>query len=387
MSQSQTLPLLSSFADLADPRVENTRRHELLDIIGLTVCAVIAGADDWVHVEYFGKAKADWLETFLALPNGIPSHDTIGRVFASLDSEQFAARFSAWVAGFSERLGLKHVAIDGKCLRRSGDPAKGKKAIHAVSAWACDARLTLGITEVDQKSNEITAIPKLLEILELEGALVTIDAMGCQKEIASGIRTAGADYLLQVKGNQPRLQEDIAAVFEAFVDSDMTSACHDRHETTEEGHGREEERSVWVFAQVDSIRDRELWEDLKSLVVVWRGRKVGERQSGELRGCERNGERAGVRVNSLVAVEERNRRSVWHRGLSKATSQPVSPPPRLCTSLSPAPAPLSPVGPLRRAAVHRTSHYGRSRTTSRSPSPSPAHAPATAASHGFASAR
>src|ERR1019366_8936762 len=134
MSQPQTLPLLSFFTDLTDPRVENTRRHKLLDIIGLTVCAVIAGADDWVHVEYFGKAKIDWLKTFLDLPNGIPSHDTIGRVFASLDSEKFAASFSSWVAGFSEKLGLNHVAIDGKCLRRSGDSAKGKKAIHAVSA-------------------------------------------------------------------------------------------------------------------------------------------------------------------------------------------------------------------------------------------------------------
>ena len=282
MSQPQTLPLLSFFSDLPDPRVERTRRHKLLDIIGLTVCAVIAGADDWVHVQRFGEAKIDWLKTFLDLPNGIPSHDTIGRVFASLDSEKFALGFSAWVAGFTEKLGLKHVAIDGKCLRRSGDPAKGKKAVHAVSAWACDARLTLGITEVDQKSNEITAIPKLLQMLELEGALVTIDAMGCQKEVAAGIRAAGADYLLHVKGNQPRLQEDVEAVFEAFVDSDMATGCHDVHETTEEGHGRVEERSVWVFTQVESIRDKELWEDLKSLVVVWRGRKVGDEQSGGL---------------------------------------------------------------------------------------------------------
>jgi predicted transposase YbfD/YdcC len=282
MSQPQTLPLLSSFAVLPDPRVERTRRHKLLDIIGLTVCAVIAGADDWVHVEKFGYAKIDWLRKFLELSNGIPSHDTIGRVFASLDSQKFAAGFSSWVAGFSGKLGLGHVAIDGKCLRRSRDSAKGRKAIHAVSAWACDARLTLAITETDEKSNEITAIPKLLEILELEGALVTIDAMGCQKEIAAGIRAAGADYLLQVKGNQPRLQEDIEAVFDGFVESDMAVACHDRHEATESGHGREEERSVWVFAQVDSIRDKELWEDLKSLIVVYRSRKVGEKQSMEL---------------------------------------------------------------------------------------------------------
>jgi predicted transposase YbfD/YdcC len=282
MSRPQALPLLSSFSGLTDPRVERTRRHKLLDIIGLTVCAVIAGADDWVHVEHFGNAKVDWLKTFLDLPNGVPSHDTIGRVFAALDPEEFAACFSSWVAGFTEKLGVKHVAIDGKCLRRSGDSAKGKKAVHAVSAWACEARLTLGITETDEKSNEITAIPRLLEMLELEGALVTIDAMGCQKEVAAGIRAAGADYLLQVKGNQPRLQEDIGAVFGAFVDSDMAAGCHDRHETAEGGHGREEERSVWVFDRVEAVRDRGLWEGLKSLIVIWRGRKVGEKQSGEL---------------------------------------------------------------------------------------------------------
>ena len=282
MSQPQVLPLLSSFSGLADPRVERTRRHKLLDIIGLTVCAVIAGADDWVHVERFGEAKADWLRTFLELPNGIPSHDTIGRVFASLDAERFAAGFAEWVGGFAGGLGLGHVAIDGKCLRRSGDPAKGKKALHAVSAWACEARLTLGIAEVDEKSNEITAIPKLLEALELEGALVTIDAMGCQKEIAAGIRDAKADYLLQVKGNQPRLREDIEAAFGAFVESDMTTACHDRHETAEGGHGREEERSVFVFTRLEGIRDRELWEDLKSLIVVYRSREAGGKRSEEL---------------------------------------------------------------------------------------------------------
>jgi predicted transposase YbfD/YdcC len=277
------LPLLSFFSDLEDPRVERTRRHRLLDIVGLTVCAVIAGADDWVHVEQFGRAKLDWLRTFLELPNGVPSHDTIGRVFAALDAGKFAEGFSAWVAAFSGGLGLGAVAIDGKCLRRSGDVAKGKKAAHAVSAWACQARLTLGIAEVDEKSNEITAIPRLLEMLDLEGALVTIDAMGCQKEVAEGIREAGADYLLQVKGNQPRLREDIQAVFAAFAEADMAAgACHGRHERAEAGHGREEERSVWVFTGVDQVRDRELWKDLKSLIVVWRGRRAGGKESGEL---------------------------------------------------------------------------------------------------------
>jgi predicted transposase YbfD/YdcC len=277
-----TLPLLAHFQDMDDPRRDLSKRHKLLDIIGLTVCAVIAGADDFVQVEAFGKAKLDWLRRFLDLPNGVPSHDTLGRVFALIDPERFAGCFSAWVAAFTERLGLGHVAIDGKALRGSRGDGNSNRAIHTVSAWASEARLTLGIAEVDHKSNEITAIPVLLEMLELQGALVTIDAMGCQKEVAQKIRERQADYVLAVKENQPRLFEDIETLFSRHVEADMQGPQCSVAQIEESGHGRQETRTVIVFRQVEEVRDLALWEDLASLVVVLRERKAGERSSCEV---------------------------------------------------------------------------------------------------------
>jgi predicted transposase YbfD/YdcC len=251
----------------------------LLDIIGLTVCALIGGADDFVHVEAFGKAKLDWLKRFLDLPNGIPSHDTLGRVFARIDPDRFADSFADWVAAFAAPLGLGHVAIDGKASRGSRDGSKSP--LHTVSAWATEARLTLGIAHVDTKSNEITAIPKLLEMLDLQGALVTIDAMGCQKEIAAALREAGADYVLAVKENQPHLYEDIDALFERLVAADLELPGWSFCASSETGHGREETRGVWVLGQVEEVRDRGLWKDLRSLIVVVRERTVGDRTSTE----------------------------------------------------------------------------------------------------------
>src|SRR3954470_18908068 len=205
----ESLPWLDHFAELSDPRVERGQGHPLLSIVGVALCAILGGADDWVAVERFGNAKLDWFRRFLELPNGIPSHDTFGRVFARLDPDQFEAAFRDWVAAVTARLpGL--VAIDGKTLRGSRDGARG--AIHLVSAWATQARLTLGLVAVDDKSNEITAIPKLLRVLDLEGALVSIDAIGCQKGIAEQIRLQKADYLLAVKENQERLFQDIQAM-------------------------------------------------------------------------------------------------------------------------------------------------------------------------------
>ena len=273
------LPLLHHFSDLADPRVDRTKRHKLLDVIGLTVCALIGGADDFVHIEAFGKAKFDWLKRFLDLPNGIPSHDTLGRVLARIDPDRFADSFADWVAAFAGPLGVGHVAIDGKASRGSRHDAKS--ALHTVSAWATQARLTLGIAHVDAKSNEITAIPKLLEMLDLQGALVTIDAMGCQKEIAAALRQAGADYVLAVKENQPHLYADIDALFERLVAADLDGPGWSFSRSSEVGHGREETRGVWVLGQVEEVRDRELWKDLRSLIVVVRERTVGDLTSTE----------------------------------------------------------------------------------------------------------
>lgn len=275
----QTLSWLDHFAALSDPRVQRGQEHPLLSIVGVALCAVLGGADDWVAVERFGNARFDWLSRFLDLPNGIPSHDTFGRVFAHLDPVEFEACFRDWLAAVTTRLpGL--VAIDGKTLKGSRDNASGVKALHLVSAWASEARLTLGLVAVDDKSNEITAIPKLLQVLDLEGALVSIDAMGCQKDIADQVREQKADYLLQVKENQERLYQDIEAMFEDFADDSEGYRCTTA-ESSDCGHGREEWRGVYVFEQLDSIRDRDLWRDLAVVIVVLRERQVGGKISNE----------------------------------------------------------------------------------------------------------
>lgn len=282
VTEQPSLSLLHHFRDLPDPRVERTREHFLLDILAIAVCAVIGGADDWVAIETFAQAKHDWFARFLTLPNGIPSHDTFGRVFARLDPTRLAEGFQSWMAAVCQRLGLRQVALDGKTLRRSHDRGKGKAALHLVSAWATENSLTLGQVAVADKSNEITAIPPLLQMLDVAGALVTIDAMGCQKEIASAIIEQEADYLLAVKENQPRLYEDIEQFFHAALDGDFVGVTHDYAETAEVGHGRGEQRGCWVFGEPTWIRDRSLWADLRSVIVVVRTRDVDGKSSSEL---------------------------------------------------------------------------------------------------------
>src|SRR5512144_1440873 len=210
----QALSLVHHFADLTNPRVERTRLHELLDIVAIAICAVIAGADTWEHIEQFARAKHAWLKTFLALPNGIPSHDTFARVFARLDPDEFRAAFLGWIGALHEATERRVIALDGKTLRRSFDRANGKSALHRVHAWATANHLLLGQVAVDEKSNEITAIPELLKVLELSGAIVTIDAMGCRKEIARAIREQGADYVLALKANHEHLFEQVVAFFD-----------------------------------------------------------------------------------------------------------------------------------------------------------------------------
>jgi predicted transposase YbfD/YdcC len=268
MSETTLPPLLTHFADLADPRVERTKHHKLLDILGIALCATLSGADDFVAIEAFGHAKIDWLKTFLELPNGIPSHDTFGRVFAQLDPVMFAECFGNWVAGICPALNLRVINIDGKTSRGSG--SEGNKPLHLVSAWASEARLSLGQIAVEDKSNEITAIPQLLDILAVKGAIVTIDAMGTQKAIAEKIVEREADYVLPVKENQPHLFEDVEAMFARFIESDFTAFTHDMFSLENKGHGRTEMRTVWVFTDIKELRDWQLWKDLKSVVVVVR---------------------------------------------------------------------------------------------------------------------
>jgi predicted transposase YbfD/YdcC len=275
MSETTLPPLLVHFVDLEDPRVERTKHHKLMDILGIALCATLCGADTFVAMEQFGLAKIDWLKTFLELPNGIPSHDTIGRVFALLDPETFARCFGNWTASICPTLNLMSISIDGKTSRGSG--SNGDKPLHLVSAWANEARLSLGQVAVEDKSNEITAIPKLLEILELKGAIVTIDAMGTQKNIAEKIVEKEADYILPVKENHPHLSEDFEKMFTRFVESDMTAFAHDVFSKENKGHGRTELRTVWVFTNIEELRDWQLWKNLKSLIVVvrecWQGGK------------------------------------------------------------------------------------------------------------------
>src|SRR5262245_56796064 len=214
------LSLARYFADLPDPRVDRTKKHALGDILVIALCATIAGADSWEEVERFGRAKEGWLRRLLALPNGIPSHDTFYRVFARLDPRRFGERIADWMGAVCEATGLRHVAIDGKAVR-SAPRATFSGCLHLVSAWAAEDRLILGREAVADGSHEIAAIPERLKVLELKGALVTIDAAGCQTAIAGQIRQAGGDYLLAVKGNQPMLHEAVQAAFDRACEADF----------------------------------------------------------------------------------------------------------------------------------------------------------------------
>jgi predicted transposase YbfD/YdcC len=232
------------FRDLEDPRVERTRKHHLVDIVCLAICAVIAGAEGWEDIEEFGLEKEDWLRTFLELPHGIPSHDTIARVFRLLDSDAFEASFRDWICVVNQHLGTKHIAIDGKAVRRSYDKLTMKGMLHLVSAWSVDNRLVLAQQAVDEKSNEITALPDLLKALQSQGAIVTIDAMGCQKEIAAQIVKQGGQYVLALKGNQGKVLEAVQEHFARLHLENRFTRAQQRI-TTDESHGRREERQYY----------------------------------------------------------------------------------------------------------------------------------------------
>jgi predicted transposase YbfD/YdcC len=271
------------FTRLRDPRRKHLKRHLLIDIIAIAICGVIAGADDWQQIVTFAQHRRLWLQTFLSLPNGIPSHDTFERVFERLDPYAFQACFQQWVEALAQTLGLGHIAIDGKTLRHSGNGPKGWKPLHIVSAWATQCHLTLGQVVIDQKSNEITAIPKLLELLDLHGALVTIDAMGCQKAIAKQIVEGGGDYVLPVKDNQPNLLADLQECLSKVLNSDGVGPGFDIYETTECGHGRQETRTYLIVTDPQGIRNQEEWAKLKVIGMCTSERVVKGKQSDEVR--------------------------------------------------------------------------------------------------------
>ena len=276
MSLTPLGPLVFHFSDVEDPRSDN-KRHLLLDIIVIAICAAICGADTWTDVELFGQAKERWFRTFLELPHGIPSHDTFSRVFALIDAEQFQESFRNWIAAVEERTKGEIIALDGKQLRRSHDKAEGKKAIYMVSAWASENSMVLGQRKVDDRSNEITAVPQLLEMLEVAGCIVTADAMHCQVETAQKVIDNDADYVFVVKDNQPRLLEAIQGLFDDPDEMRWVDTDYDR--TTDGNHGRIETRQCWTtsdpeyLAYITSLGD---WLGLQSIGMIEAKRSTKE---------------------------------------------------------------------------------------------------------------
>lgn len=267
--------LFGCFDELEDPRMDRTKDHRLDDLLAIAVLATVCGAKGPSDMADFGRDRLDWLQTFLALPNGVPSHDTFGRVLGMLDPDAFERCFSRWVQGLVEASGLKALHIDGKTLRRSFESAGKKTPVHMVSVWASQAELTLaqvatgkGKKRGRSGGNEITAIPKLLDLITLHGAVVTIDAIGCQTKIAKKIIDRGGHYLLAVKDNQPTLHEDLKLLFDEAIANNFEHMGYDVNEQVHGDHGRVETRRVWVTRDVDWLRDRGDWPNLRSAVCV-----------------------------------------------------------------------------------------------------------------------
>jgi predicted transposase YbfD/YdcC len=279
MEKRPVASIAKHFAGLPDPRTGNAKAHIFLEILIIAICAVICGADGWSDVELFGKNKKEWLKTFLELPKGIPSHDTFGRVFAKIKPDEFQKRFIEWVQAIERLTVAQVIAVDGKKLRRSHDQSAGKAAIYMVSAWATQNQLVLGQTKVADKSNEITAIPALLQLLDFSGCIVTIDAIGTQTEIAETIVDGGGDYLLAVKENQGHLFEDIQCLFEVDVAQGIEHAQHKYAKIVNKGHGRIETRECWATDReeyLSLVRKRQQWKGLKSIVRIVSQRQIDE---------------------------------------------------------------------------------------------------------------
>lgn len=284
MTQSFDGTILKYFSSLEDPRVERTKQHLLVDIVAIAILGVISGANSWVAIETYAQAKHEWLQQFLELPNGIPSHDTIARVFARLNPQAFEQCFHQWVESITEAIGAQVIPIDGKTVGQSFDRERQQKAIHVVSAWASTQRLVLGQLKVNSKSNEITAIPKLLELLDIAGCIITIDAMGCQKEIATQIINQKADYLLALKGNQGK-SDELSRWFEQVRSNDFEGIEHSYHQITESGHGRIEIRQYWSVpvCQLGELPNQQQWSGLRSVGMVVCERRLWNKTTIEVR--------------------------------------------------------------------------------------------------------
>lgn len=272
-----SIAFLDYFSDIEDPRLDRHKLYPLNEIFLTTLCAKICDADSWEDIQDFGEAKIEFLQRYLPYANGIPSHDTFARVFSLLDPKQFKSCFINWVKEIQKEL-PELVSIDGKTLRGSHDGDENQKAIHIVSAFASNTRLILGQEKVEEKSNEITAIPKLLDVLFLKGAVVTIDAMGCQKSIAKKIRSKNADYLLALKGNQGDLNDDVRTYFEGESNQGL-----DVYKSYDKGHGRIEIREYKVSKNIEWLEQKNEWEDLKCIIEVESTRIIGDKRTTEKR--------------------------------------------------------------------------------------------------------
>jgi predicted transposase YbfD/YdcC len=285
------------FGELDDPRVDGRIYHPLMDILMLGLCGIISGAEGWVEVEQFGKTKLDWLKNFLQLPNGIPSHDTIGRVFSLIDPNKFKACFITWARELAQRHeGL--ISIDGKALRASND--QGEPPVTIVSAWSARNQIVLGQTKTDEKSNEITAIPKLIDSIDVTGSIVSIDAAGCQKNIAEKLIESGADYLIALKGNQGHLHNEVSKFLSSIRDQNVYGENIDESETVGKGHGRIEKRVCLTSTDTLLLPTTHPWKGLQTVIMIEAQRVLGEKSSVERRYYISSAKRSAQEFNELI---------------------------------------------------------------------------------------
>ena len=275
---------ISSFIDdMPDPRLDRSKLHSLSDIILLTLIGVLSGADNWVHIELFGKANEEWLRQFLQLEHGVPSHDTLGRVFRLIDPLELGERLARWLDAMRGEVVDGHIAIDGKTLRRTFDKAEGIAPLHVVNAWATESRLCIGTVGLDDGENEIVAIPRLLGLIDLKGQTVTVDAIGCQRELAKAIVDGCGNYVLRVKGNQPNLVTEMTDFFTDAEAAGFAEQTWHAFEETDGDHGRIEVRRTWTTEALDWFADGPRWAGLRSLVVQRCTRSTAQKESETLR--------------------------------------------------------------------------------------------------------
>ena len=301
------ITLIDHFEKLTDPRVERTKDHKLIDIIVIALCAMICGADNFVAMETYGNSKFEWLKQFLELKNGIPSHDTFARVFARIDPDEFEQCFRDWISSITELMPGDVVNIDGKTVKHSVNKTEGKKAIHLVNAWASEQRLVLAQQKVHERTNEITAIPHLIKVLELNGCLVTIDAMGTQTDIAELLHSQGADYCLALKGNQRGLFQEVFEVFDNAQRTEWTGIEHSFHRTVEKGHGRIETRRYWTFPASIMSQNTDKWSGLQSIGIVESVRRIEDKTTTSTRyylnSFASDAEKLAIAVRSHWSIE------------------------------------------------------------------------------------